>query len=200
MALRRAVEWSVRSAFDSFRQQEADFADASWRSAAEACRSRAQLRFRELRAVAADLFSIHLPDIAVTSLADEVDRFFYLFVYPGTSTETFGRLARRLLPARTVRSRLLARSRRQLADELDKHAGRARADLAERLDAAYRHFAAAMGAELDATIESIVAAAERAEELRGAAAADMEAHRVAETGLGAALDAALAACRDVPAT
>jgi len=199
MAMRQAVEWSVRSAFDSFRQEEADFADASWRSAAEACRARAQHRVRELRAVAADLFSIHLPDIAVVSVADEVDRFFYLFVYPGTSTESFGRLARRLLPARAVRSRLLERSRRQLADELDKHAGRARADLSERLEAAYQRFAAAMRAELDATIDSIVSAAERAEELRGGAAAELDAQRVAEAEIGAAVDAAFAACRDVPA-
>lgn len=199
MALRQAVERAVRSAFDSFRRDEADFADASWRSAAEACRTRAERRVRELRAVASDLFAIHLPDVAVVSVADEVDRFFYLFVYPGTSTETFGRFARRLLPARFVRSRLLARSHRQLADELDKHAGRARADLAERLDAAYRRFAAAMASELDATVDSIVSAAERAEELRGATSAELDAHRVAEAEVGAAVETALAACRDVPA-
>ena len=61
-------------------------------------------------------------------VAEERERFFYLFLHVETTNEVFARAARRLVPPAVVRRRLLARARADLVREFDKHAGRARRD------------------------------------------------------------------------
>jgi hypothetical protein len=78
--------------------------------------------------------------------------------------------------------------------EFDKHAGRARWDLAQRLDGVRRRFEQAMRAELDRTVEAMLAAAARADDLRAAtleeradhAERDHVALRVAQRAVGLA--------------
>jgi hypothetical protein len=110
----------------------------------------------------------------------------------GRSTESIDRLFRRLLPTAVVRRRLLERARRDLAGEFDKHAGRARWDLTQRLDAVRRRFEVAMAAELDRSVETILAATARAEELSSMADVERRQHRQANDAAGRAARAALA--------
>jgi GTP-binding protein EngB required for normal cell division len=178
-ALRRAVENAVRQSFEGFRQAEARRAEESWRRLAEGFRDRTQDRVNAVRAAAADIFQVELPHFAVPQVAEERERFFYLFLSVGRSTESIDRLFRRLLPAPIVRRRLLERAGRDLAGEFDKHAGRARWDLAQRLDAVRRRFEVAMAAELERSVETVLAATVRAEELSSIAEVERQQHRQA---------------------
>jgi hypothetical protein len=168
-SLRDAVERCVRDGFETFRRQETARLEDGWRRLAERFRLRTQQRVNAVRTTAADVFAIELPEITVPEVAEERERFFYLFVRVGSSGETVSRLASRLLPGRILRRRMLAAARAQLAAEFDKHAGRARWDLAQRLDAVRRRFESAMRTELEESIRSILRAAERTDELRATA-------------------------------
>ncbi len=190
--LRRTVEAAVRGSFEQFRQGEADQAEESWRRLAELFRDRTQERVNAVRAAAADIFQVELPQLAVPQVAEERERYFYLFVHVGTSTESVDRLLRRLLPPGLARRRLLGRARRDLAGEFDKHAGRARWDLAQRLDAVRRRFEVAMAAELERSVGTILAATARAEELRGMAEVQRHQHRQASDAARRTAAAALA--------
>ncbi|MFN2607168.1 MAG: dynamin family protein [Acidimicrobiales bacterium] len=162
-ALRAQVERAVHEGFESFRQRTAQGAEESWQRLAERFRARTQARVNEIRAAAADLFAVSLPEVTVPAVAEERERFFYLFLHVGTSGETLDHWARRLLPAAVVRRRLSERARRHLLEEFDKHAGRARWDLSQRLEAVRLRFEVAMREELDRAIDSILEAADRAE-------------------------------------
>jgi small GTP-binding protein len=189
--LRREVEALVRESFEQLRHAEAEKAETSWRALAERFHARTQARVDAVRAAAADIFQVELPPLAVPQVAEERERYFYLFLHVGTSTETIGRAVRLLLPRRAVRRRLLERARHDLARELDKHAGRARWDLAQRLDAVRRRFEAAMAAELGRSVSAILEAAARAEERHAMAEAERELHKQANEAARKAAQAAL---------
>ncbi|HTW10690.1 MAG TPA: dynamin family protein [Acidimicrobiales bacterium] len=176
-ALRRTVEGLVRESFEGFRLAEADKAESSWRRLAERFRDRTQERVNAVRAAAADIFQVELPQLSVPQVAEERERYFYLFLNVGHSGEGLDRLLRRLLPAPAVRRRLLGRARADLAGEFDKHAGRARWDLTQRLDAVRRRFEVAMADELERSVATIIEATARAEDLRAMAEAERERHR-----------------------
>jgi GTP-binding protein EngB required for normal cell division len=165
-ALWAQVREVVRSSFEAFRATEADRADREWRSIAEAFRHGTETRVAAVRDAAADLFRIDMGRLSIPPLSGEQERFFYLFLHVGTSTELIGSLATRLLPARLVRGRALRRARHELEREFAKHAGRAGWDFAQRLSEAARKLEQAMAAELEGCIDGISRAARRAEQLR----------------------------------
>jgi len=167
--LRGAVEAAVRDGFEGFRRVEAERTERVWRSLADGFRDQTQERVDAVRRAAADLFAVPLPAVLVPAVAEQRERFFYLFIHVEGFNEPFGRALGRLVPSGLARRRALARARADLAREFDKHAGRARWDLTQRLDGVRRAFEAAMRAELDATIDAIVGAARRAEDLGRAA-------------------------------
>ncbi len=189
--LRAVVEDAVRESFEAFRVAESARVERAWYDLAARCRGQTQERVDAVRDVAGGVLAIELPAVVVPAVSEEREQFFYLFLHVGSSSEGLERMARRLLPARLVRRRMLARAKDHLAREFDKHAGRARWDLTQRLDGVRRRFEAAMSAELDHTVDSIVVAAARAEELRTTslverelrAASDVETLRVAELAL-----------------
>ena len=172
--LRAAVEQQVHERFERFRTAEADRVEAAWQALAERFRARTQDRVDGVRAIAAEMFDIALEPLVVPEVAEERERFFYLFLHVGTSTETLGRMARMLLPSSVVRRRLVGQAARHLATEFDKHAGRARWDLSQRLEAVRLRFEAAMRAELDNAVDAILRAAERAETVRAATEAERD--------------------------
>ena len=167
----------------------------AWCDLADRFRTRTQERVDGIRGDAADLFAIDLPTLAVPTVSGEQERFFYLFLHVGSSTEGLGRLASRILPAGLVRRRMLANARRQLIREFDKHAGRARWDLAQRLNSARRTFEATMHTELDHTIESVLVAAGRAEELRAATVKERAQHVALDAATLRTVERTLAAVR-----
>jgi len=175
--LQRAVEELVRESFESFREAEAAQAEHSWRTLAARFRDRTEAHLNAVRAAAADIFQVELPHVDLPEVAEERERYFYLFLYVGSSTEGVERLLRRLLPAPLARRRLLERARRELAAEFDKHAGRARWDLTQRLGSVRRRFEVAMAAELERSIATVVQAAVRAEQLHALAEAEREEAR-----------------------
>ncbi len=175
--LHHAVEVAVRVGFEAFRRAEAERAEQAWSRLAEQLRSRAQARINAVRTAASGLFSVSLPEMAIPEVAEEREQYFHLFLHVGSSSEDLGRVLRHLLPASVVRRRLLDRARRELAAEFDKHAGRARWDLDQRLGAVRRRFELTMVEELDQSVQTILAAARRAEELRSAADSDLERRR-----------------------
>ncbi|MHB1504282.1 MAG: dynamin family protein [Acidimicrobiales bacterium] len=164
--LQGAVEYCVRSGFEQFRREEARVVESAWQEMAVSQRSRVQARVNALRSAAADLFDVTLPTVTVPEVSEERERFFYLFVQVGSTTEGIGRVARRVLPAGIARRHLLDRAAQQLRSELDKHAGRARWDLSQRLDSVRRRFEVTVERELDQTISTVLGAAERADEMR----------------------------------
>jgi hypothetical protein len=171
-ALRDGVETAVRTSFEAFRQAEADRTEAAWCNLARAFRAATQQRVDAVRQAAAGLFAIPLPQAAVPVVAEERERFFYLFLHVGGFSGPFGPLLGRLVPSGPARRQMLARARAELADEFDKYAGRARWNLAQRLDAVRRRFETAMRQELEDAVEAILAAAARAEALARAADAE----------------------------
>ena len=188
--LRRKVEELVQDSFEVFRQAEADRAEAAWEKLAQRFRDRAQERVNAIRAAAADIFQVDLPQLAVPHVSEERERYFYLFLRVGSSTENIDRALRRLLPATVARRRLLQRARRDLMSEFDKHAGRARWDLTQRLDGVRQRFELAMVAELDRSVKTILRATERAKVLRSLAELERDSLQQAnDTARRAARDA-----------
>jgi hypothetical protein len=169
---------------------------ASRRQIAGAFRIKAQERVNAVRTVAADIFDANLPESTVPEVSEERERFFYLFLHVGRPGEGLGRAARRLLPSKVVRRRLLVVAQRHLCDEFDKHAGRARWDLVQRLEAVRLRFEVAMREELDRTIGAMLAAADRAERLRRESQAYRDRRSDEDNAMRRAASAALAAGGD----
>ena len=199
-ALHRVVESAVRQSFEGFRQAEAARAEEAWKNLANRARQRTQARANAVRAAAAGIFQIHLPEIEIPEVSEERERYFYIFLHVGSTTEGAERAARRLLPGKLQRRRLLGRARAELAAEFDKHAGRARWDMSQRLDAVYRRFEVAMAAELERTVDMTLEAAKRGEQLHRAGEpqrlARAEADEAAQKAASEAM--ALAAAGDGP--
>lgn len=172
--LRRTVEEAVQVGFEALRRSEEGQVTASWSKLANRFRSRTEERVNRVRAAAADLLAVALPEVAIPEMAEEQERFFYLFLHVEGSAESIVRAMRYLLPPSIVRRRLLLHARAELSAQFDKHAGRARWDISQRLDAVRRRFESAMTTELDHTIESILSAARRAEEMRHSNEADRQ--------------------------
>jgi small GTP-binding protein len=159
-ALQDAIETSVREGFETLRLTAQDQVDESWGALATQFTSRVQRRVNELRMAANDLFSLHLPIVAIPAVGEQRDRFSYHFLHIESPGTFVGRFALGLLPAR--RRRALRRAERKLFEEFDKHAGRARYDISERLDAAKRRMVEDMTNEFEHTEQSIYTAYERA--------------------------------------
>ena len=171
--LRRAVEAGVRTRFELLAHDESLRVDRAWERAASQIQIRTQQRINDVRAAAAQLFSVSLPSVDIPKLNDERGDFSFLFINVGSVNEPFIRVARRLTPSRLQRARSHERAKAVLTRELDKHAGRLRHDIQQRLEQALQHFEAAMRAELDQTIAEIAngvtlisAKLDRAEETR----------------------------------
>jgi GTP-binding protein EngB required for normal cell division len=162
--LRIAVETVVRSSFETFRQSDVARVEEAWQEIAESFRTRTQHRVDEARLVAARLFDVPLPHLCIPVMSNHSERFSYLFIHVGSTTEPISIALSRLVPSRLARRQALARAQAELGAEFDKHAGRARWDLSQRLEAVRRDSEQAMRAELDQSIEAIAVAAARAQE------------------------------------
>lgn len=167
--LRDAIEAAVRQSFDRFRVEESQRAEDAWQQLAREFRDRNQERVDAVRATAGDLFSVALPQVPIPAVAEQNERFFYLFLHIESLDAPLGRLVGRLVPSSIARRRAAAWAQGELAREFDKHAGRVRWDLTQRLDAARARFEAAMRDELAAAVDGILDAAGRARALQAEA-------------------------------
>jgi ribosome biogenesis GTPase A len=181
--LRRSVQSAVEGAFDELRKQELRDVEERWAHIADAFRLRSQERVDTARRAASELFEVPLPRLEIPRLDHQADRFSFLFLHVGSVTEPFGRIATRLVPARWARPAALERANKELADELDKHAGRARWDMAQRLESARRDLEREMRVELDNSIDAILQAADRAHQWQKKAREDRERERLASRHL-----------------
>ncbi|MHB8295737.1 MAG: hypothetical protein ACYDH5_14160, partial [Acidimicrobiales bacterium] len=143
-----------------------DRAEARWGEIGGGFRARAEAGVTSVRANASELFGVGLRERSLPLLAEQEEGFFYLFLHVSRPGEGVARLALAAMPEGARRARLVKRAQAHLADELDKHAGRTTADLAERLDEARRQLVVTLSAELDEAVGQVLAAAERAGELR----------------------------------
>lgn len=183
-ALHDEVERCVREGFEEVRHAEAEQADRAWSELARDFRSRTQGRIDAVRQAAADLFEVHLPEVAILAVAEERERFFYVFVHVEGLGSGLNRFLRLLLPGPLLRRRALANALHRLDEEFDKHAGRARWDLAQRLDQVRLRFEAAMRAEVEQAEQTILSAATRAEALLRSTMAEQEERRSRREHLG----------------
>lgn len=167
--LRQQVEDSVKASFDAFRANEAEHAERDWQAIAEAFRHRTEERVAAIRAAAANLFAVPLNPLAIPPVAGERERFFYLFLRVGSSSDLITAATGRLVPVRLARPRALKKARDDLAQEFAKHAGRTAWDLDQRLHDAARKLERAMEEEMESRTQAIHQAAARADERRRAA-------------------------------
>lgn len=197
-ALRDTIEAAVRDAFESFRTAEAARTEEAWQQLAAGFRAGTQARVDAVRDAAGELFAVSLPPVVVPAVSEEREQFFYLFLHVGSFSDPFAGLLGRLVPSSVARRRATTWARKELAREFDKHAGRARWDLTQRLDAVRQRFESAMRAELDASIDAILDAADRAEELRRAAADQRDRHAAQIDATRALADTLAALGDDTP--
>ena len=162
-ALDDAVDRAVTDAFDPLRHAVEETADEGWARAAEAFAGKLRQQVQSLRTAASALFEVHLPDAVLPTVAEQRERFSYLFLQVESPGASLARAVRTVLPTERSRRAMLDRAHRRLVSELDKHAGRARFDVVQRLDTVSRRFVAAMTAELEETEASIIAAASSAQ-------------------------------------
>lgn len=167
-ALDDAIEQLVRERFESFRQEESAGVERAWAELAASVRSGAEARVNSLRALAGSLFDVDLPPLRLPAMEEERERFFYLFIRTQTPLGQLASAAMRVLPGPVLRRRLLAQARVRVADELDKHAGRARWDLAQRMSGVRSRFEAELDRRIEDTVEAILDSARRARELKEA--------------------------------
>lgn len=160
--LREAIEDSVRQQFDYLRRELQSEVEQAWEDVASRFSKRVQERVDELIDVANELFDVHLPKVDVSALADQRERFSYLFLYIEGPNAIIGRLLGLLVPSGIARRRALRLAERRLFEEFEKHAGRARYDLSERVAAARQQLVTAMLAEFEHTEASLRAAAKGA--------------------------------------
>jgi len=163
--LRRVTEECVRREFDPIRRAVTLELDGAWELVASRFSDRVRGRIDELIGVVNELFDVHLPAASVPPVASRHDRFSYLFIRIESPTASIGRLLGLLLPPGLARRRALGAAEHRLAQEFDKHAGRARSDLAERLQAVERDFVTSMVSEYEETQSSLVRAVQGAQSL-----------------------------------
>ena len=163
--LRDAIEDCVRQRFDPIRREVQGELEGAWEVVAARFAGRVQARIDDLINVANQLFDVHLPKVTVPAVAEQQERFSYLFLHIEGSNAIVGRLLGSLVPSGIARRRASRLADRRLFDEFEKHAGRARHDLAERVAVTKRQLVAAMFAEFDRTEASLLAAAESARTL-----------------------------------
>jgi len=176
------IEECVRRKFDPIRRAATNELDGAWEQVAGHFSDRVRGRIDELISVANELFDVHLPAASVPPIVSRRDRFSYLFIRIESPTAPIGRLLGMLLPPGLARRRALGAAERRLAQEFDKHAGRARSDLAQRLQAVERDFVASMVAEYEETQSSLVRAVQGAQSLLALSEKDRAGrdHRVDE--------------------
>ena len=162
-ALDDAVDRAVTDGFDPLRHAVEETADEGWARSAEAFAGKLRQQVQSLRTAASALFEVHLPDAVLPTVAEQRERFSYLFLQVESPGSSLARAVRTVLPTERSRRAMLDRAHRRLVSELDKHAGRARFDVVQRLDTVSRRFVAAMTAELEETEASIIAAASSAQ-------------------------------------
>jgi phenylpropionate dioxygenase-like ring-hydroxylating dioxygenase large terminal subunit len=162
-ALDDAVDRAVTDAFDPLRHAVEETADEGWARSAEAFAGKLRQQVQSLRTAASALFEVHLPEAVLPTVAEQRERFSYLFLQVESPGSSLARAVRTVLPTERSRRAMLDRAHRRLVSELDKHAGRARFDVVQRLDTVSRRFVAAMTAELEETEASIIAAASSAQ-------------------------------------
>lgn len=181
--LHQEVERCVREGFEELRRAEAERTEQVWQQLASDFRGRTQVRVDSVRRAAADLFDVPLPDVAIPAVAEERERFFYLFVHVEGLGSGMARTLRLLAPSAVVRRRALNQAANRLAQEFDKHAGRARWDLTQRLDQVRLRFEAAMRSEVERAEQGILEAAMAAQEILGRTQAEQQERRAARTSL-----------------
>jgi small GTP-binding protein len=181
--LQEEVERCVRQGFEELRRAEAERAEQVWQQIASDFRRRTQVRVDAVRRAAADLFDVPLPDVTVPAVAEERERFFYLFVHVEGLGSGMARTLRLLAPSAVVRRRALKQAADRLAQEFDKHVGRARWDLTQRLDQVRLRFEAAMRSEVERAEQGILEAAMAAQDLLGRTQAEQQERRAARASL-----------------
>lgn len=172
--LRAVIEQSVKSSFDTFRFAEQERIELRWGEIAESFRRRTEDRVAAVRDAASELFTIELPRVSIPAVASEHERFFYLFLHIGSSTDLLTSFAGRLVPGRIARPRALRKAREELGREFAKHAGRVAWDLTQRLEEACRALEHSMAEALAASTQAITDAANRAERRRVLAEKEQE--------------------------
>ena len=154
---------------------------------------RVQARADAIRAIAEETFGARLAPFPIPAVADEPDRFWYLFFRPELPDAPLWRALRLLLPHGWLRRRLIAAAHRRLVEELDKHAGRARSTLSERLAGTHRRFVDELSGHVEALIADIGRATQATRRQSTSAEARTAADRQRQQRLSVALGAAYAA-------
>lgn len=154
---------------------------------------RVQARADAIRAIAEETFGARLAPFPIPAVADEPDRFWYLFFRPELPDAPLWRALRLLLPHGWLRRRLIAAAHRRLVEELDKHAGRARSTLSERLAGTHRRFVDELSGHVEALIADIGRATQATRRQSTSAEARAAADRQRQQRLSVALGAAYAA-------
>jgi GTPase Era involved in 16S rRNA processing len=179
--LDEAVDAAVTDAFDPLRHAVEATADQGWERTAGEFAAKLRERVQALRTAASTLFEVHLPEVVLPTVAEQRERFSYIFLQVESPGSSLAHAARTVLLTERSRRAMLDRARRRLVSELDKHAGRARFDVVQRLDTVSRRFVAAMSAELQETEASILAAAASAQRALESTESDQAAREVERT-------------------
>ncbi len=187
--VRRLVE--VR--FDEVRPEAVARVEVAWGVASAEFAGRVQARADAIRAIAEETFGARLAPFPIPAVADEPDRFWYLFFRPELPDAPLWRALRLLLPHGWLRRRLIAAAHRRLVEELDKHAGRARSTLNERLAGTHRRFVDELSGHVEALIADIGRATQATRRQSTSAEARTAADRQRQQRLSVALGAAYAA-------
>jgi ribosome biogenesis GTPase A len=132
--VRLGVQTVVRAEVERCRPAAVATLDAQWNALASEFLRGTEERIAAIRAVAAELFDVALAPVEIPEVHAARDRFWFLFLLPPVDADPINLFARRLVPGRWRRRRAARSATRMLADELDKHAGRAGVDLRERLE------------------------------------------------------------------
>ena len=165
----------------------------AWGVASAEFAGRVQARADAIRAIAEETFGARLAPFPIPAVADEPDRFWYLFFRPELPDAPLWRALRLLLPHGWLRRRLIAAAHRRLVEELDKHAGRARSTLNERLAGTHRRFVDELSGHVEALIADIGRATQATRRQSTSAEARTAADRQRQQRLSVALGAAYAA-------
>jgi small GTP-binding protein len=161
-----AIEDLIRSHFEPLRADLAEQVEGQWTIASDRFTDRVHGQLNRVVETASALFSVHLPQADVPELRAQRGRFSYYFSYAESQNAVVGRALGHLVPSVIARPRTLRRATKRLAEEFDKHAGRARYDFAERLRDAKDVVTASMASEFDRTQASLVAACLDAREVQ----------------------------------
>ena len=156
----------MQECFEEFRQAEADRVEEAWSELAERFRAKTKRWVNRVRATAADLFTISLPDVAVPEVSSEREQFFYLFLHVDPLGEELLRVLRRVLPPALLRRRMLARAPCSWPASSTNTPNASPGPRATPRTLVRRRFELAMSEELEGTIDAITAAAEQGKELQ----------------------------------